>query len=82
MSLLFLLLNLLSLSDAQEGILYAAIKIADEEGMSLLDVEDLQALLNWMAENRKELVGEYGKFNRASIGSIQRDLRVLEQQSG
>lgn len=77
-----LLSNLLSLSDAQEGVLYAAFKIADEEGLSLLDLEDLQALLNWMAENRKELVGEYGNFTRASIGSIQRDLLVLEQQGG
>lgn len=77
-----LLSNLLSLSDAQEGVLYAAFKIADEEGMSLLDLEDLQALLNWMAENRKELVGEYGNFTRASIGSIQRDLLVLEEQGG
>ena len=77
-----LLSNLLSLSDAQEGVLYAAYKIADEEGLSLLDLEDLQALLNWMAENRKQLVGEYGNFTSASIGSIQRDLLVLEQQGG
>lgn len=77
-----LLANLLGLSDAQEGVLYAAFKIADEEGLSLLDLEDLQALLSWMSENRKELVGEYGNFTSASIGSIQRDLLVLEQQGG
>jgi DNA helicase HerA-like ATPase len=63
-------------------VLYAAFKIADEEGLSLLDLEDLQALLSWMSENRKALVGEYGNFTSASIGSIQRDLLVLEQQGG
>ncbi len=62
--------------------LYAAFKIADEEGLSLLDLEDLQALLGWMSENRKELAGEYGNLTSASIGSIQRDLLVLEQQGG
>jgi DNA helicase HerA-like ATPase len=77
-----LIANLLGLSDAQEGVLYAAFKIADEEGLSLLDLEDLQALLGWMSANRKELVGEYGNFTSASIGSIQRDLLVLEQQGG
>jgi DNA helicase HerA-like ATPase len=77
-----LISNLLGLSDAQEGVLYAAFKMADEEGLSLLDLEDLQALLAWMSDNRKELVGEYGNFTSASIGSIQRDLLVLEQQDG
>jgi DNA helicase HerA-like ATPase len=57
-----LISNLLGLSDAQEGVLYAAFKLADEEGLSLLDLEDLQALLAWMSDNRKELVGEYGNF--------------------
>jgi len=77
-----LIANLLGLTDAQEGVLYAAFKIADEEGLSLLDLEDLQALLGWMSENRKQLVGEYGNFTSASIGSIQRDLLVLEEQGG
>ncbi len=77
-----LISNLLGLSGAQEGVLYAAFKIADEEGLLLLDLEDLQALLGWMNENRKELVGEYGNFTSASIGAIQRDLLVLEQQDG
>ncbi len=77
-----LLSNLLSLNDTQEGVLYAAFKLADDEGLALLDLEDLQALLNWMSENRKELVGEYGNFTSASIGAIQRDLLVLEEQDG
>ncbi len=77
-----LIANLLDLTDAQEGVLYAAFKIADDEGLSLLDLEDLQALLSWMSENRKELVGEYGNFTSASIGAIQRDLLVLEEQGG
>jgi len=77
-----LLSNLLSLTDAQEGVLYAAFKISDDQGLSLLDLEDLQALLTWMSENRKELIGEYGNFTSASIGAIQRDLLVLEEQGG
>jgi len=77
-----LISNLLSLTDAQEGVLYAAFKISDDQGLSLLDLEDLQALLSWMSDNRKELVGEYGNFTSASIGAIQRDLLVLEEQGG
>lgn len=77
-----LISNLLDLNDTQEGVLYAAFKLADEEGLTLLDLEDLQALLAWMGENRKELIGEYGNFTSASIGAIQRDLLVLEEQDG
>ncbi len=77
-----LLTNLLELTSAQEGALYAAFKLADEEGLALLDLEDLQSLLSWMAENRKELVGEYGNFTSATIGAIQRALLVLEEQDG
>ncbi len=77
-----LISNLLGLSDAQEGVLYSAFKMADDEGLALLDLEDLQALLTWMSDNRKELIGEYGNFTAASIGAIQRDLLVLEEQDG
>ena len=77
-----LLSNLLDLNDTQEGVLYGAFKLADDEGLALLDLEDLQALLAWMSENRKELIGEYGNFTSASIGAIQRDLLVLEEQDG
>lgn len=77
-----LLANLLDLNDTQEGVLYAAFKLADDEGLALLDLEDLQAILMWMSENRQDLIGEYGNFTSASIGAIQRDLLVLEEQDG
>lgn len=77
-----LLTNLLGLNDTQEGVLYAAFKLADDEGLALLDLEDLQSMLTWMSKNRKELIGEYGNFTSASIGAIQRDLLVLEEQDG
>ena len=75
-----LLSNLMGLNDTQSGVLYSAFKIADENGLLLLDLEDLQSLLTWMADNAKELRGEYGNFTSASIGAIQRDLLVLEEQ--
>lgn len=75
-----LLSNLMGLNDTQEGVLYAAFKIADDNGLLLLDLEDLQSLLGWMSDNARELKGEYGNFTSASIGAIQRDLLVLEEQ--
>ena len=75
-----LLSNLLELNETQTGVLYAAFKIADDHGMLLLDLEDLQALLGWMSDNASDLRGDYGNFTSASIGAIQRDLLVLEEQ--
>ncbi len=75
-----LLSRLMDLSDAQEGVLNIAFKIADENGLALLDMKDLQALLAYMAEHSKELSGMYGNVAKQSIGAIQRDLLVLEQQ--
>lgn len=75
-----LISNLLDLNETQTGVLYAAFKIADDNGMLLLDLEDLQALLGFMSENASELRGDYGNFTSASIGAIQRDLLVLEEQ--
>ena len=72
--------NLLELNETQTGVMYAAFKIADDNGLLLLDLEDLQALLSFMAENAAELRGDYGNFTAASIGAIQRDLLVLEEQ--
>ncbi len=74
-----LLATLLELNDTQSGILYSAFRIADDEGLLLLDLKDLQTLLRWMNDNRRQL-GEYGHFSPASIGAIQRRLLVLEQQ--
>lgn len=75
-----LLSNLLALNDTQSGILYAAFKLADDEGLLLLDLEDLRSLLNWMAENSSTLSAEYGNITKASVAAIQRSLLVLEQQ--
>ena len=77
-----LLARLLELSEAQEGILNIAFRLADEEGMPLLDLKDLQALLVWIGENAKTLSLRYGNVSSASIGAIQRRLLVLENQGG
>ncbi len=75
-----LLTNLLELNETQSGILYAAFEIADDEGMLLLDLKDLRALLLWMSGNAAELRNEYGNISSASIGAIQRRLLILEEQ--
>ena len=77
-----LLSRLMELSDAQEGILNIAFRIADEEGMLLLDLADLRALLVWMGENARDLTIEYGHVSTSALGAIQRALRVLENQGG
>ncbi|MEW2916271.1 helicase HerA-like domain-containing protein [Ruegeria sp. ANG10] len=77
-----LLSRLMDLSEAQEGILNIAFRVADEEGMPLLDLKDLQALLVWIGENRAQLSLRYGNVSTASIGAIQRRLLVLENQGG
>ncbi|MGK9166468.1 DUF853 domain-containing protein [Inquilinus limosus] len=75
-----LLSRLLQLNDTQEGVLNIAFKAADQEGLLLLDLKDLQALLAFMAENASKFTGVYGNVSKASVGSIQRQLLVLEQQ--
>ncbi|GAA4228160.1 DUF853 family protein [Sagittula marina] len=77
-----LLSRLLELSEAQEGILNIAFRLADEEGMALLDLDDMRSMLVWMGENRKDLSLRYGNVSTASIGAIQRRLLVLENQGG
>jgi len=75
-----LLSTLLELNDNQTGVIYACFKLADDQGMLLLDLKDLRSLLVWMGENAKELRKEYGNITTASIGAIQRRLLVLEEQ--
>ncbi|MFN7101997.1 MAG: helicase HerA-like C-terminal domain-containing protein [Pseudorhizobium sp.] len=75
-----LLARLMDATDAQEGVLNIAFKIADEGGMALLDLKDLQALLNYMGEHASEISSRYGFVSKASVGSLQRGLLVLEQQ--
>nr|CAD6612147.1 hypothetical protein RKHAN_02461 [Rhizobium sp. Khangiran2] len=75
-----LLARLMNATEAQEGVLNIAFKIADEGGMALLDLKDLQALLNYMGEHAGEISTRYGFVSKASVGSLQRALLVLEQQ--
>ncbi len=75
-----ILANLLELNDTQSGILYAAFRISDDQGLLLLDLKDLQSLLGWMAENAAELRKTYGNITSASVGAIQRDLLILQEQ--
>ncbi|MEO0496312.1 MAG: helicase HerA-like C-terminal domain-containing protein [Pseudomonadota bacterium] len=75
-----LLARLMDCTDAQEGVLNIAFKMADDEGLALLDLKDLRAVLNYMSDNARELSGEYGNVSKSSVGAIQRDLLVLEQQ--
>ncbi|WP_119392676.1 helicase HerA-like C-terminal domain-containing protein [Taklimakanibacter lacteus] len=77
-----LLSRLMGLTDAQEGALNIAFKIADEEGLALLDLKDLRALLSDLAARGKELRTDYGNLNAMTIGSIQRRLVVIEEQGG
>ncbi len=75
-----LLARLLELSEAQEGVLNIAFRVADEQGLPLLDLKDLRALLVWVGENAGALSLQYGNVSKASIGAIQRSLLVLENQ--
>lgn len=75
-----LLARLLELNDTQEGILNIAFRVADEQGLLLLDLKDLRALLIHIAEQASELQLEYGNISKNSVGAIQRRLLVLEQQ--
>lgn len=75
-----LLSRLMNASDAQEGVLNIAFKLADEGGLPLLDLKDLRALLTYMGENAGELSARFGFISKASVGSIQRELLILEQQ--
>ena len=77
-----LLARLLELNDTQEGVLNIAFKVADDNGLLLLDMKDLRAMMNFVAENASDLSVEYGNVSKASVGAIQRRLLTLEQQDG
>jgi uncharacterized protein len=74
--------RLMGLSDAQEGALNIAFRLADKEGLALLDLKDLRALLKDLADRGKEITTEYGNVAAPTIGAIQRQLVVLEEQGG
>ena len=75
-----LLARMLELNDTQEGVLNIAFKLADDDGMLLLDFKDLTAILQSVAENADQLTIAYGNVSKATIGTIQRRLLTLEQQ--
>ncbi|NOX74877.1 MAG: DUF853 family protein [Alphaproteobacteria bacterium] len=77
-----LISRLLELTEAQEGVINIAFRMADEQGLPLLDMKDLQSMLVWLGENSKGIALRYGTVSRASIGVIQRRLLVLENQGG
>ncbi|MBW8744759.1 MAG: DUF853 family protein [Sphingomonas sp.] len=77
-----LLARLMALNEVQEGVLQVVFKVADEQGMLLLDMADLQAMLAWAAENAADLSARYGNVTRATVGTIQRQLLQLESQGG
>ncbi|MBK8907755.1 MAG: DUF853 family protein [Rhodospirillales bacterium] len=77
-----LLARLLELNDTQEGVLAVAFAVADDEGMVLLDLKDLRAMLNFVDDNAKLLASTYGHVASATVGAILRRLLVLEREGG
>jgi DNA helicase HerA-like ATPase len=77
-----LLARILDLNDTQAGMLEIAFKLADDRGLLLLDLDDLRALLGFVADNRKELSTEYGLVSTQSVAAVQRNLLSLEQEGG
>jgi DNA helicase HerA-like ATPase len=77
-----LLSRILMLNETQEGVLSMMFKIADDQGLLLLDLKDLRAMLQFVGENAKEYTTRYGNVSAASIGAIQRGLLPFEQQGG
>jgi len=77
-----ILSRMLGLNDTQEGILTVIFKIAKEEGYELIDLKDLRLLMQYVAENSKEYTVEYGNVASQSIGTIQRNLLMLQEQGG
>lgn len=77
-----LLSRLLDLTPAQEGVMNIAFRVADEDGLPLLDLKDLQAMLIWVGQNAQDLSLRYGNVSPASVGAIQRALLVLENEGG
>ena len=77
-----LLSRMMDLNETQEGVLNIAFRVADEQGLMLLDMKDLRAILSFIAERAAELTTLYGNVSKQSVGAIQRRLLVLEHQGG
>lgn len=77
-----LLGRMLNLNDTQNGVLNLVFKVADDNGLLLLDLKDLRAMLAFVGENARQFTTDYGNVSSASIGAIQRGLLTLESQGG
>ena len=77
-----LLGRILEINDTQAGMLEIAFKLADDQGLLLLDLDDLRALLGFVADNRKEISTQYGLVSTQSVAAIQRALLSLEREGG
>lgn len=77
-----LLGRLLNTNDTQQGIINAAFSLADDQGLLLLDLKDLRALIDWMGENAEDLRAKYGNITKNSIGAIQRGLLTMQEAGG
>src|SRR5262245_28042655 len=77
-----LLSRLLNLNETQSGVLAIVFRIADDNGLLLLDLKDLRAMVQFVGDHAKDFKTDYGNISAASIGAIQRGLLVLEQQGG
>ena len=77
-----LLARMLALNETQQGVLSLVFKIADDNGMALLDMKDLRAMLQHVGENARDFTTEYGNISAASVGAIQRGLLQIEEQGG
>ena len=77
-----LLARLLNLNDTQSGVLTLVFKVADDNGLLLLDLKDLRAMLQFVGDNAEQVRTQYGNVSTASIGAIQRNLLALEQEGG
>lgn len=77
-----LLSRMLGLNDTQAGVMNILFRVADDEGMLLLDIKDLKAMLAYLGENAKKYTLQYGNVSTATIGAIQRAVAVLEDQGG
>lgn len=77
-----LLGRMLGLNDTQVGVLHLIFRIADDEGMLLIDLKDLKAMLTYAGDNAAKYVLDYGNITKASVGAIQRAIAILEDQGG
>ncbi|HEY2925287.1 helicase HerA-like domain-containing protein, partial [Piscinibacter sp.] len=77
-----LLARMLALNETQQGVLQLVFKIADDNGLLLLDLKDLRAMLQHVGDNASQFTTEYGNVSAASIGAIQRGLLQIDQQGG